>query len=284
VREGSGFRVTECWPSVEVILYPCAAERCAFEGTADRLPRCADKRSNMNQRIFIASSPLNRWDSSTRMIAQTGGACYTDSFATLNQMKILGLLGGIASGKTVVARELEKLGSVVLDADRAGHEVLRLPHVKEAARKRWGASIFGQDGKIERKRLADIVFAHTDEGRRELAYLEKLTHPEIGRRLQEELNLLKQQGVQVAVLDAPVMLKAGWDRFCDQIWFIDAPRETRIERAKQRGWSDAEFTARELAQEPVERKRELADFVVDNSGAVAYTQQQIERLWHNLIA
>ena len=198
-------------------------------------------------------------------------------------MKTLGLLGGIASGKSLVAKKLQDLGAVVLDADRAGHEMLRLPNVKDAARDRWSASIFGSDGEIERKRLAAIVFAPTDDGRRELAYLEKLTHPQIGRRLQDQLNLLRQQGVQVAVLDAPVMLKAGWDRFCDQIWFIDAPYEVRLKRAKSRGWTEAEFRDRELAQEPVERKRELADLVLDNSGEVEYTERQIERFWHSLI-
>jgi dephospho-CoA kinase len=171
----------------------------------------------------------------------------------------------------------------VLDADRAGHEVLRLAHIKEAARGRWGASIFGPDGEIDRKQLAVIVFSRTEEGRRELEYLEKLTHPEIGRRLQEQLNLLREQGVQVAVLDAPVMLKAGWDRFCDQIWFIDAPYEVRLKRSQTRGWTEHEFRDRELAQEPVERKRELADLVLDNSGDLEYTHRQIERLWHSLI-
>lgn len=198
-------------------------------------------------------------------------------------MKTVGLLGGIASGKSLVAKKLQELGAVVLDADRAGHEVLRLPHIKQAARDRWGASIFGPDGEIERKRLAAMVFARTEEGRRELEYLENLTHPEIGRRLREQLNLFSQQGVSVAVLDAPVMLKAGWDRFCDQIWFIDAPYEVRLRRAKARGWTEAEFRARELAQEPVERKRELADLVLDNSGELSYTYGQIERLWHSLI-
>jgi dephospho-CoA kinase len=198
-------------------------------------------------------------------------------------MKTLGLVGGIASGKSLVAKKLQQLGAVVLDADHAGHEVLRLPHIKEAARGRWGASIFGPDGEIERKRLAAIVFAHTDEGRRELEHLEKLTHPEIGRRLQAQLNLLRDQGVPVAVLDAPVMLKAGWDRFCDQIWFIDAPYEVRLKRAQTRGWTEEEFRARELAQEPVERKRELADLVLENSGDLEYTYRQIERFWHSLI-
>lgn len=198
-------------------------------------------------------------------------------------MKTLGILGGIASGKSLVAKKLQDLGAVVLDADRTGHEVLRLPQVKEAARSRWGASIFGEDGEIERKALAAVVFARTDVGRGELEYLEKLTHPEIGRRLEGQLNLLRQQSVQLAVLDAPVMLKADWDRFCDQIWFIDAPHDVRLRRAQARGWTEGEFRDRELAQEPIELKRSLADLVLDNSGDIEYTNRQIERLWHSLI-
>jgi dephospho-CoA kinase len=202
-------------------------------------------------------------------------------------MKTLGLLGGVASGKTLVAKKLEQLGAVVLDADRAGHEVLRLPHVKEAARKRWGASIFAsageQAGEIDRKQLASIVFSSSDKSRRELDFLEKLTHPEIGSRLQTQLSQIRRQGVQVTVLDAPVMLKAGWDRFCDQIWFIDAPYETRLARAKARGWTEDDFRSREMAQEPVARKRELADLVLDNSRGIGYTHEQIERYWPSLI-
>ncbi len=198
-------------------------------------------------------------------------------------MKVIGLLGGIASGKSLVARELEKLGAVIIDADRAGHEVLRYPQVKEAVRKRWGSEIFSPDGEINRKALAAIVFARTDAGRLELEHLETLTHPEIGRRLEAQMDQLRQHDIRAAVLDAPVMLKAGWDRMCDQIWFVDAPYDVRLARAQARGWTTDEFRSREMAQEPIERKRELADFVLDNSGDIAYTRGQIERLWERLV-
>ncbi len=94
---------------------------------------------------------------------------------------------------------------------------------------------------------------------------------------------LRKRDTRAAVLDAPVMLKAGWDRLCDQIWFVDAPCEVRLERAQARGWTADEFRSREMAQEPIERKRELADFVLDNSGDIAYTRGQIERLWERLV-
>ena len=106
-------------------------------------------------------------------------------------MKILGLLGGVASGKSLVARQLAELGAVVLDADRAGHEALRLPRIEEAARQRWGDAVFGPDGHIDRSRLAKIVFAPPPDGPRERKYLEELTHPEIGRRLSAQAEALK---------------------------------------------------------------------------------------------
>ena len=128
-----------------------------------------------------------------------------------------------------------------------------------------------------------IVFAQTDSGRVELEHLEKLTHPEIGRRLHEQLNELEKKGVQVAVLDAPVMLKAGWDQFCDQIWFIDAPYELRMRRAKDRGWSEEEFRHARWPRSQLNLSRHLADLVLDNSGDIGYTHRQIERFWPSLI-
>src|SRR6185437_1952473 len=104
----------------------------------------------------------------------------------------------------------------------------------------------------------------------------------IGELLRRQAAELAQQGRRVAVLDAPVMLKAGWDQLCDQIVFVDAPPDLRYERARQRGWSQEEFTAREAAQEPVHVKRDCANLVIDNSGTPAATRSQVERLWQTL--
>jgi len=112
--------------------------------------------------------------------------------------------------------------------------------------------------------------------------LEELTHPEIRRRMSTELELLAASGVEVAVLDAPVMLKAGWNKLCDHLIFVDSPREMRLAHALARGWTEAEFSERESRQEPIEHKRELADFVLDNSGPLEYTHGQIERFWNRL--
>ena len=162
----------------------------------------------------------------------------------IHPMKILGLLGGVASGKSLVARQLAELGAVVLDADRAGHEALRLPRVEAAARRRWGDAVFGPDGHIDRSRLAKIVFAPPPDGPKERKYLEALTHPEIGRRLAAQAEALKAASTNrrtilifvphpylrrrspearkpppLAVLDAALILEAGWDKLCDCLRF-----------------------------------------------------------------
>jgi len=106
-------------------------------------------------------------------------------------MKVIGILGGVAGGKSLVACELGRLGAGLLDADRAAHEVLRMPEIETAVRQRWGSAVFGADGRIDRARLAGIVFAGPPRGPRERRHLEQLTHPEIGRLLAQEAKRLE---------------------------------------------------------------------------------------------
>ena len=198
-------------------------------------------------------------------------------------MLVVGLLGGIACGKSLVARQFAELGAVILDADRAGHEVLCLPEIEASARARWGDAIFGPDGHVQRAKLAAIVFAPGERGLAELAYLESLTHPRIGERLEQQVIAAERAGYKVAVLDAPVMLKAGWQRYCQRLVFIDAPWEQRVLRAQQRGWSAAELKAREARQPSLDVKRSVCDTVIDNGGTIDATGAQVERLWCELL-
>ena len=198
-------------------------------------------------------------------------------------LRVIGLVGGVASGKSLVARQLAELGAGLLDADRAGHEVLGLPEVEAGARARWGERVFGPDGRIDREKLAGVVFSPPPEGSIERKFLEKLTHPEIGRRVGRQAAGLAALGNRVAVLDAPLILEAGWDKLCSRLLFVDAPRRARLARAVARGWTEEEFAAREAVQLPLDRKRRLADLVVDNSGSPEQTRARLERLWPSLV-
>jgi dephospho-CoA kinase len=197
-------------------------------------------------------------------------------------MLILGLTGGVASGKSLVAGLLAERGAVVLDADRAGHEALRLPHVEEAVRRRFGAGVFGPDGRVDRSRLARLVFSQSPEGVRRRQDLERLTHPEIARLLARQIETLPPD-TPLVVLDAALLLEAGWDKLCGKFVFVDAPPEVRLARAKARGWSAEEFAAREAAQESLDFKRRRADVVIDNAGPLEDTQVQVQRLWQSLV-
>jgi dephospho-CoA kinase len=108
------------------------------------------------------------------------------------------------------------MGAGVLDADRAGHEVLCTAEVERAVRQRWGDGVFGPDGRVDRQRLAEIVFTPSKEGVEARKYLEQLTHPAIGERLREQAEQLQREGCAVIVLDAALLLEAGWDKLCDR--------------------------------------------------------------------
>jgi dephospho-CoA kinase len=197
---------------------------------------------------------------------------------------VIGVLGGVASGKSLVAAEFAALGAGILDGDRAGHEVLRMPEVEQAARRRWGEAILAADGRIDRSRLARIVFAGTPQAAEDLAYLESVTHPRIGRRLLDEARALVGGGAAALVLDAAVMLKAGWDRLCDTIVYVDAPPQVRLARALARGWTAEALAAREASQGPEAAKRRRADWVIDNGGAVDQTRAQVAAVWQAVVA
>jgi len=196
-------------------------------------------------------------------------------------MKVIGILGGVAGGKSFVTEALAELGAGVLDADRVGHVVLCMPEVEQAVRQRWGDGVFGADGHVDRSRLAGIVFGGSAAAEKERKYLERLLHPEIGRRLKQEAEQMAAAGCRAAVLDAPLLLEAGWDRLCDWLVFVDAPRPLRLERALQRGWGEKDFAAREGVQESLDLKRKRADVIVDNSGSPDETRAQVEQFWRS---
>jgi dephospho-CoA kinase len=197
-------------------------------------------------------------------------------------MRIIGITGGVASGKSMVAEQLATLGAGVLDADRAGHEALRLPHVEAAAKRRWGDAIFGPDGRIDRARLARIVFGGEPKAERERKHLEQLTHPEIGRLLARQAEEFSAAGTKVAVVDAALLFEAGWEEMCEKTVFVDSAPQVRLARALARGWTEEDFAARECAQDSLQRKRSRADVIIDNSGSAERTLAQVEQFWASL--
>jgi dephospho-CoA kinase len=194
-------------------------------------------------------------------------------------MKVIGIVGGIASGKSFVSECFQNLGAKVLDADRIGHEVLKEPSVKQQIRTGWGNEVFKSDGEVDRPAMARSVFGLDPESRERLSNLESITHPRIADRMREELDTFAGSEVPAVVLDAPVLIKAGWDRFCDRIVFVDASDAMRRKRAIERGWNESEWRRRETLQLPLAAIRQRADAIIDNSGSRESTIQQVAALW-----
>lgn len=196
---------------------------------------------------------------------------------------VLGIVGGVASGKSHIAREFARLGAGVLDADQAGHDVLLLPEVRQEIEKHFGKSVIQPNGELNRSEIAKQVFDPSPVGQRHLEALEHITHPRIAKMLEAEAARLAAQQVRVIVLDAAVMKKAGWDKRCDRILFVDAPPDVRLARARSRGWTKEEFERRERSQESLEDKKAGAHYVIHNGANDQSVREQIERIWQDLI-
>jgi dephospho-CoA kinase len=194
-------------------------------------------------------------------------------------MHIIGLIGGVASGKSAVGAALARRGAVVYNADEFGHAVLKEPAVRDELVERWGPGVLGGDGEISRPAVAKIVFARTNDGEQQREYLEQVVHPGIRRRIEAAIQALPEMSVPAVVIDAALLLEAGWAAVCTSIVFVNAPREQRMARARSRGWSDEEFSRREAAQLPIEEKRRRASYVLENSGTLAELDAAVSRYW-----
>ena len=200
-------------------------------------------------------------------------------------MLVVGIAGGVASGKSVVAERFAQLGATVLDVDRIGHEVLRDESMRQSIRNRWGDKAFGEDGEVDRAAVAQIVFAasESESANEDLRFLEQMTFPQISQRIVQQIERLDGLGATpVVILDAAVMFKAGWDRFCNKILYVEVPRQQRLDRAKLRGWTPQQFSAREAAQVSLETKRSKTCQIIDNSGTIKETNMQIDQFWQSL--
>lgn len=190
---------------------------------------------------------------------------------------VIGLTGNIATGKSVVARMLERLGARTIDADALAHQVMEKDTpVWQAVVQEFGEDILEPDGSINRKKLGDIVFADEAALRR----LEAIVHPAVIARTKK---LIESSREPVIVVEAIKLIEADMHRACDALWVVTCRREQQLARlVKQRGLSEAEARQRIEAQPPQEAKLALADVVIDNSGSLDETWRQVEREWKRI--
>jgi dephospho-CoA kinase len=194
---------------------------------------------------------------------------------------LVGLTGGIGSGKSTVARLLEKRGAVVFDADLLAREAVEPGTPGHAAViDRFGADVLAPGGELDREALASIVFADP-AARRDL---EQIVHPEV-RRLFAEGTEAYRDTDRVVVFSAPLLVETGMHTAFEILVVVSATVATQIERLmRQRGMSEASIRARIDAQAPLEDKAAVADFIVDNEGTFDELESQVDRLWTDLSA
>ena len=194
---------------------------------------------------------------------------------------VLGVLGGIASGKSTAAELLAGPDGLVLAADRIAHEVLASDEVTALVREHFGEAVLGPDGRPDRAALAARVFdpAHGEADRRRL---EGWTHPRVRATISTRLREARAAGIPRVVLDVPLLLENdpehGLVEACDVLVFVDVPLEERRRRAATRGWDVDELARREALQLPLAEKRARADHVLQNDGDLAALAARVDAL------
>ena len=193
----------------------------------------------------------------------------------------IGLLGAPGSGKSLVANQLMSLGCTVIDADALAKQVLESGDVKENIVSWWGGDYITESGRVDRRKVARLVFDHPDERER----LEALIHPRVHeRRAELKVKALQTPDIVAIVEDCPLLIETGIDEECDTLIFVDAPFETRLERVQRtRGWDREELARRDNNQTPLDIKRQRADYVISNDADEAQCLAQTRRVLSQII-
>jgi dephospho-CoA kinase len=189
-------------------------------------------------------------------------------------MITIALTGGIGSGKSAVSAILKELGAVVIDSDLAAHEVLDTSAREEVIRT-FGKHILNAQGKVDRKKLAQIVFSDPQA----LASLNKIIHTRLEVEIVDRLEKLKTQGTDVVAIELALISEAPWTRRADYTWIVKANREVILSRLKQRGLSEAESLSRMAAQTPAEESVKGPRVIIENNGGITDLRARVENLW-----
>lgn len=191
-------------------------------------------------------------------------------------MKVVGLTGGIASGKSTVSNMLRELGAQVIDADVVAREVVEpgTPGLKQIAERFPG--VIGEDGRLDRAKLGARIFADPEERKA----LNEIIHPLIHMAVLEKTFALKAAGVTTVIYDAPLLIENGLQHAMDAVILVAAPQDVQVDRLIARnGLSREEALARIASQLPLEKKRPYATWIVENAGSLEETRRQVERIW-----
>jgi dephospho-CoA kinase len=189
-------------------------------------------------------------------------------------------MGGIASGKSTVAQELAKRGCAVIDADEMAKQFLRNKEVKKQLRRRFGSQIFDAGGRVNRKKLAEKVFADA----KAVKAVNAIIHPRVFEKTQELIKKYQQPSVKAIVLDMPLLAEVGWDKKCDKLIFVRCDAKIRLKRAQKKGiFGENELKKRENFQISLDKKAGIAQYIIE-SNDLSEMIRQIGKLFPALIS
>ena len=195
--------------------------------------------------------------------------------------KIIGILGGIGCGKSTVAAGFGKLGCGVINADKIAHRVLEKPKIKKELLKLFGNDIINANGKIDRWKVAEIVFKSPAK----VAQFNRITHPPVLAQIEqliEEYN--RQPCIKAIVLDVPLLAEIDWTKRCDKIIFVECGRKKRLQRSQKNGlWDEDKIKIREKFQISLDRKKKIAEYIVDNNVNLTDVERQIAEIFTNIM-
>ena len=196
-------------------------------------------------------------------------------------MRLIGLTGNIASGKTAVADMLAERGAVIVDADVLAREaVSKGSPALDAITARWGPDVLDDAGNLDRSSLRHIVFQNQED----LDALNEIVHPEVARLRQREIELAKQRGDKIVVCVVPLLFERHLAEEFDAIVLVDAPRSLRLERiVRDRGLDETEAMKMIASQMPADLKRARADYVIENAGSLQELEDEVDRLWGEIV-
>jgi dephospho-CoA kinase len=189
---------------------------------------------------------------------------------------IIGIAGGIGSGKTFVARLFGELGCLVIHSDEQVRAAYQDPAVQKILRQWWGDQIFRADGTVDRSIIAAKIFDNPMERER----LEHLLHPWVNTARQQVMRQgANDPQVLAFVWDTPLLFETGLNRQCDKVVFVETPDALRQSRLREsRGWDEAEWRRREFLQWPLDKKREMSDDTVVNTADAGYVRRQVREI------
>jgi dephospho-CoA kinase len=194
--------------------------------------------------------------------------------------RVIGLTGGIGSGKSTVSKFLAELGAVIIDADKIGHEVYR-PDTDTWRQlvKTFGSGILAADNTVDRKKLGAIVFGN----RQELQRLNAIIHPQITAEIKKRIAEYRRRGVKVIILDAPVLLEANAENLVDEVWVVVADEGNVIKRAVARtGLTEQQIRDRIRLQLQNAERTKNARVVINNNGTPEDLRGKIQELWEQI--